>query len=95
MAMLGGQMRSQSEAFLEKGGFRERLTQTRIEARDAQQGATPVCPLCGSPMRRRTARKGPHAGEAFWSCSGYPECKGTRPIETPATQDPRPRTQPS
>lgn len=94
MAMLGGQMRSQGEAFLEKGGFRERLTQTRIEARDAKQDAPPVCPLCDSPMRRRTARKGPNAGKAFWSCSGYPDCTGTRPIEIPRTQAPGPRTQP-
>ncbi|WP_418888718.1 hypothetical protein [Methanothrix soehngenii] len=29
-------------------------------------------------MALRTARKGPHAGEQFWGCTGYPECKGTR-----------------
>ncbi|MDD3545486.1 MAG: four helix bundle suffix domain-containing protein [Kiritimatiellae bacterium] len=80
MAMLGGQMRSQGAAFTEGGGFRERLTQTRVAARDTREEAAPDCPLCGQPMRRRTARKGPHAGEAFWSCSGYPECKGTRPM---------------
>ena len=22
--------------------------------------------------------KGPYAGQPFWGCSGYPECKGTR-----------------
>jgi DNA topoisomerase-3 len=31
----------------------------------------PACPLCKSPMRRRTGQHG-----AFWSCSRYPDCKG-------------------
>lgn len=84
MAMLSGQIRHQGEAFLEEGGFRERLTQRRVEARDAAtpREDAPACPDCGKPMRRRTARKGPHAGEDFWSCSGYPDCRGTRPFET-------------
>ena len=36
-----------------------------------------ICPRCGKPMRQRTARQGPHAGQAFWGCTGYPECRGT------------------
>jgi len=92
MAMLAGQMRGQGAAFAADGGFRERLTQTRLEARDAPPADAPACPLCGKPMRQRTARKGPHAGEPFWSCSGYPECRGTRPVEAPRTQDPGPKT---
>lgn len=80
MAMLGGQIRQQGEAFLEEGGFRERLTAARLEARDEKIEAVPECPDCGQPMIRRTARKGRNAGSSFWSCSGYPECRGTRPI---------------
>jgi hypothetical protein len=38
----------------------------------------PTCPQCGSPMRRRTARKGRRAGRQFWGCSRYPSCRGTR-----------------
>lgn len=38
----------------------------------------PNCPRCGSSMRRRTARRGPQAGRAFWGCSRYPACTGTR-----------------
>jgi four helix bundle suffix protein len=38
----------------------------------------PACPLCGKPMVLRTARQGASAGQSFWGCSGYPECKGTR-----------------
>jgi len=84
MAMLAAQMRQQGETFLASGGFRERLTQCRVEARDASAEAPPVCPECGKPMRLRTARKGPHAGTSFWSCSGYPDCLGTRPVTSPA-----------
>lgn len=40
----------------------------------------PSCPRCGKPMVQRTARQGPHAGQSFWGCSAYPDCKGTRPI---------------
>lgn len=83
-AMLAAQMRQQGDAFLEGGGFRERLTQRRVEARDSAQEnvGSPACPKCGQPMRRRTARKGPNAGKEFWSCSGYPDCNGTLPIAT-------------
>lgn len=38
-----------------------------------------VCPLCGSKMVLRTARKGAHAGEQFWGCPGFPQCRGTKP----------------
>ncbi|WP_453950712.1 topoisomerase DNA-binding C4 zinc finger domain-containing protein [Bradyrhizobium sp. USDA 377] len=38
----------------------------------------PNCPRCGSPMRRRTARRGPRAGRGFWGCSRYPACTGIR-----------------
>ncbi|WP_372178660.1 DNA topoisomerase III [Xanthomonas axonopodis pv. phyllanthi] len=42
----------------------------------------PPCPLCGAATRQRTGRSGP-----FWSCSRYPDCKGTAPI-TPAQAGP-------
>lgn len=38
-----------------------------------------ACPTCGAAMVRRTARRGAHAGGAFWGCSAYPRCRGTRP----------------
>ena len=38
----------------------------------------PACPLCGSAMVRRHARRGAGAGEGFWGCSQYPKCRGTR-----------------
>jgi restriction system protein len=41
---------------------------------------TSECPLCGSPMVLRTARRGPNAGQGFWGCSRYPNCRGTQPV---------------
>nr|WP_288915089.1 DNA topoisomerase III [uncultured Pseudomonas sp.] len=35
----------------------------------------PACPNCNASMLRRKGKSGP-----FWSCSQYPDCKGTVPI---------------
>jgi restriction system protein len=45
-----------------------------------RHSAIPACPACATPMVRRTAKRGGQAGSAFWGCTGYPTCKGTRPI---------------
>lgn len=37
-----------------------------------------ACPVCSSAMVMRSAKKGSNAGYAFWGCSTYPRCKGTR-----------------
>ncbi len=37
----------------------------------------PACPQCGAPTRQRSGKSGP-----FWSCSRYPDCKGTLPLES-------------
>lgn len=74
--LLKRQLESQSREFREKGGFTERLHATRVKAR-AEQNNSPSCPDCGKPMYRRTAKQGPRAGNEFWGCSGYPDCKGT------------------
>jgi restriction system protein len=78
--LLDQQIRKLEQDFLREGGIRERMTRARLEARGEQQPAdVPACPLCGKPMRQRTARQGPNAGKPFWGCAGYPDCKGTRP----------------
>ena len=41
----------------------------------------PSCPLCAKPMLRRTAKRGANAGGEFWGCTGYPACRGIRPID--------------
>jgi four helix bundle suffix protein len=82
--LLDQQLRGLEQAFLREGGLRERMTRARLDARgDPQPPAAeiPACPQCGKTMRRRTARQGPNAGQAFWGCTGYPECRGTRRVE--------------
>lgn len=36
------------------------------------------CPRCGSAMVLKKAYKGRNAGGLFYSCSGFPRCRGTR-----------------
>lgn len=42
--------------------------------------APPACPACAKPMVRRLAKRGANAGGEFWGCTGYPVCKGVRPL---------------
>lgn len=44
-----------------------------------QPAAELRCPRCGSAMVYRIARRGAERGRAFWGCSRYPTCSGTRP----------------
>ena len=47
------------------------LEKVKVADRDAGE----ICPLCGRPMVIKTGRFGD-----FIACSGYPECKNTKPI---------------
>jgi len=78
--LLHSQMVAIGDEFKENGGFTERLSRARLETRDAKVAAAgaPKCPKCGKPMRKMIARKGRNAGNPFWSCTGYPDCNGTR-----------------
>ena len=74
LSMLKNQIAAQGRAFEKTGGFSERLTAKRVEARDQQKFAdNPECPKCGEPMRQRKSARG-----EFWGCSAYPECRGIR-----------------
>ena len=92
--LLDQQIGALERAFVQGGGYSEQLAAARIAERRRQnqsdrsdvpdhtgkkQQAT-ACPLCGQPMTLRTARQGQRAGSQFWGCSGYPDCKGTRPL---------------
>lgn len=56
-------------------------TTAREAPRAASDDATlPNCPVCSRPMTRRVARKGAKAGGEFLGCTGYPQCRGTRPL---------------
>ena len=57
-----------------------RVSGKPIKSREPDKSGKPYCPVCGKPMLERTARIGPKTGEAFWGCSGYPDCKGTLPV---------------
>ena len=80
--MLSKQIESQLATFREEGGFTEALTAERLAHRTEQslQADAPTCPVCGKPMIKRVAKKGVNSGREFWSCSGYPQCNGTRNI---------------
>jgi restriction system protein len=39
----------------------------------------PACPRCGNAMVMRIARTGTRSGSSFWGCTGFPDCRGTRP----------------
>jgi restriction system protein len=56
--------------------------QAKASAREptatSQAATRPDCPRCGAAMELRTARQGANAGNAFWGCSTYPKCRGTR-----------------
>ena len=45
-----------------------------------QVSSAPVCPICGTLMAKRNSARG-----AFWGCSDFPRCKGTRPISFDVT----------
>ncbi len=36
----------------------------------------PSCPKCGGKMIRMTAKAGVNAGQDFWGCSAFPDCRG-------------------
>jgi four helix bundle suffix protein len=84
--LLHRQLKRLEQDFLKDGGFTERLYAGRTRARNFpsdpsdSSAAAPLCPRCGKPMRQRTARKGRTPGKRFWSCTGYPDCKGMRPL---------------
>ena len=81
-ALISRMIDAVGEEFRNGGGFTERLSAARLEKRDEQVQAedVPLCPKCGAPMQKRFAKKGRNAGNPFWSCSGYPDCKGTRSV---------------
>ena len=61
-----------------KAAHTSRAPDVVVEPREP--AGVPSCPRCGSAMLRREARKGAQAGQLFWGCPKFPECRGTRPI---------------
>lgn len=54
--------------------------QTQHDGPTAPEQQTPVCPRCSATRVRRVARKGAHAGQAFYGCSSFPTCRVTKKI---------------
>ncbi|PAU76413.1 hypothetical protein CK501_15875 [Halovibrio salipaludis] len=52
-----------------------------IETHSTVSKATIECPRCQSSMTKRIAQRGAHAGEQFWGCTRFPQCRGTRPVQ--------------
>jgi restriction system protein len=86
--LLDQQIAAVEEQFVAGGGYSERLAALRLAARESREDRTdrsdptdriPACPRCGKPMVLRTARSGKNAGQPFWGCSSYPQCKGVAP----------------
>lgn len=59
--------------------FKDRSGKASVSPSD-DTPATPACPVCGSTMVQRRARRGSHTGDTFWGCKRYPSCKGNRPV---------------
>jgi hypothetical protein len=74
--MMDKYIKNIGDEFTANGGFREKMSTARNEARVNQEGIpaeTPKCPQCGAQMRLRKTRKD---NKSFWGCTGYPACRG-------------------
>jgi len=83
--LLDQQIAALERAFIKDGGYSEQLAAARLAERQRNKHQPdpfnppdhiPACPKCGKPMVLRTARTGKNAGQQFWGCSAYPDCKG-------------------
>ena len=86
--LLDRQIAALEKTFVEDGGYSEQLATARLAHRrkedrsapPAPSALIPKCPRCGGPMALRTAKTGKNAGQQFWGCTQYPDCKGIQPI---------------
>ncbi|MDH5600672.1 MAG: restriction endonuclease [Gammaproteobacteria bacterium] len=60
--------------------FEQQIETSKEEKKLEALEVAPLCPLCGSEMKKRTAKKGRNAGNKFWGCSQYPSCRGVESI---------------
>ena len=87
--LLDQQISALENQFVTEGGYSEQLAAARLAERAKKKDQSdrsdqtnstdliPNCPQCGKAMSLRTAKQGQNAGQQFWGCSGYPDCKGT------------------
>ena len=68
------------QATAARAGSANKATGSHAAAQTAAPFPAPPCPICSSPMVRRTAKRGGSSGSVFWGCGGFPACRGTRRI---------------
>ena len=44
-----------------------------------------LCPVCSARMVQRVAKRGDKAGNTFWGCGTFPDCRGTRSLDDATT----------
>jgi four helix bundle suffix protein len=79
--MMDRYIKKLGDEFVENGGFRERMSTVRSEARTEQTGEAeegPECPKCGAATRMRKTKKD---NRPFWGCTEFPACRGIVNIE--------------
>lgn len=59
-----------------------------LESLRARYTSTSVCPKCGSPLILRTSRTGKNAGDKFYGCSAYPQCRHKGPYPSAVGKPP-------
>lgn len=83
--LLDQQIAALEKAFIEGGGYSEQLATARLAERQRKKDQPdpanpsvhiPACQKCSKPMALRTAKTGRNAGQQFWGCTAYPDCKG-------------------
>ena len=47
-----------------------------VENNTVTDNETVFCPVCGSPMVKRVAKRGNNIGNEFYGCTQFPKCRG-------------------
>ena len=56
--------------------MKEKIPAAQPEKKQPESDVQILCPRCGAPMLKRTAKKGNNAGKQFYGCTNYPKCRG-------------------
>lgn len=92
LALMGGVMYSEAEIealysklypYTQVSDDDKRKHVNRIQSRMYEDDAMEIkgelyCPRCGGLLKIRTAKRGVNAGNQFYGCSNYPNCKYTK-----------------
>ena len=64
-----------------ENGIEDTSDQNSAETVVIESTVVPVCPKCNVEMVKRTASRGANAGQHFWGCPNFPNCREIRSIE--------------